>query len=204
MDNFIITISREFGSGGRKIGEGVAKKLGFNYYDKAIIDEAAEESGLSAEFIAKEEQTFSNSILFNLATSGGSFGVGGTSLVDKIYVSESKAIKDFADKGSCVIVGRCADYVLRDRNCFNVFVYADEDFKKKRIVEEYGYPQKDAAKLIKTRDKTRARHYNYYCDRIWGERKNYHLLINSGAYGIEEAVNLIIDSAKIYQKNKEK
>ncbi len=204
MNDLIITISREFGSGGRAIGEGVAKKLGINYYDKAIIDEAAEESGLSAEFIAKEEQTFSNSILFNLATSGGSFGVGGTSLVDKIYVSESKAIKDFSEKGPCVIVGRCADYVLREKNCFNVFVYADEDFKKKRIVEEYGFDKKEALKLIKTRDKTRSRHYNYYCDRIWGERRNYHLLVNSAAYGIEESINLIIDSAKIYQKNKEK
>lgn len=204
MNDLIITVSREFGSGGRAIGEGVAKKLGYNFYDKAIIDEAAQESGLSAEFIAKEEQTFSNSILFNLATSSGSFGVGGTSLVDRIYVSESKAIKDFAEKGPCVIVGRCADYVLREKNCFNVFVYADEEYKKKRIVEEYGFERKEALKLIKTRDKTRSRHYNYYCDRIWGERKNYHLLVNSSAFGIEEAVNLIIDSAKIFQSNKEK
>ena len=122
MENFVITISREFGSGGRKIGEEVAKKLGIDFYDKAIIDEAAQKSGLSPEFIEKEEQTFSNSILFNLATSGGQFGVGGTSLVDKIYVAESKAIKDFAEKGPCVIVGRCADFVMRDKNCFNVFL----------------------------------------------------------------------------------
>ena len=128
LNNLIITISREFGSGGREIGEKVAKKLGINYYDKAIIDKAAQSCGLSPEFIEKEEQTFSNSILFNLATSGGQFGVGGTSLVDRIYVSESKAIKEFAEQGPCVIVGRCADYVLRDRNCFNVFVYADESF----------------------------------------------------------------------------
>ena len=131
MNDLIITISREFGSGGRKIGEELAKKLGVDYYDKAIIDKAAQNSGLSPEFIEKEEQTFSNSILFNLATSGGQFGVGGTSLVDRIYVSESKAIKDFAEKGPCVIVGRCADYVLRDKKCFNVFIYADESFNKR-------------------------------------------------------------------------
>lgn len=199
MDNLIITISREFGSGGRKIGEEVAKKLGYNYYDKQIIDKAAQESGLSAEFIEKEEQTFSNSILFNLATSGGQFGVGGTSLVDKIYVSESKAIKSFAKEGPCVIVGRCADYVLRDENCFNVFIYANEEFKKNRIIKEYGFEEKEANKLIKSRDKTRARHYNYYCERLWGDRKNYHLMVNSSAFGLEEAVNLIIDSAEKYQ-----
>lgn len=198
MNDLIITISREFGSGGRKIGEELAKKLGVDYYDKAIIDKAAQNSGLSPEFIEKEEQTFSNSILFNLATSGGQFGVGGTSLVDRIYVSESKAIKDFAEKGPCVIVGRCADYVLRDKKCFNVFIYADESFKAKRIVEDYGFEQKQASKLIKTRDKTRARHYNYYCDRLWGDRKNYHLLVNSAAYGIDKSVDLIIDAAKTY------
>ncbi len=201
MNDFIITISREFGSGGRKIGEEVAKKLGINYYDKAIIDKAAQNSGLSPEFIEKEEQTFSNSILFNLATSGGQFGVGGTSLVDRIYVSESKAIKDFAEKGPCVIVGRCADYVLREKKCFHVFVYADDDFKAKRIVNDYGFEDKQASKLIKTRDKTRARHYNYYCDRLWGDRKNYHLLVNSAAYGIDKSADLIIDAAKTFFEN---
>ena len=201
MNDLIITISREFGSGGRKIGEEVAKKLGINYYDKAIIDKAAQSSGLSPEFIEKEEQTFSNSILFNLATSGGQFGVSGTSLVDKIYVSESKAIKDFADKGPCVIVGRCADYVLRDKKCFNVFVYADDTFKMKRIVNDYGFDDKQVSKLIKTRDKTRARHYNYYCDRLWGDRKNYHLLINSAAYGIDKTSDLIIEAAKTFFEN---
>ena len=198
MKDLIITIGREFGSGGRKIGEEVAKKLGINYYDNEIIDKAAESSGLSAEFIEKEEQTFSNSILFNLATSGGQFGVGGTSLVDKIYVCESKTIKDFAAEGSCVIVGRCADYVLRDVDCFNVFVYAEDWFKHKRIVEEYGYSDKEASKLIKSRDKTRARHYNYYCDRLWGDRKNYHMLVNSSAYGIDKSADLIIEAAKKY------
>lgn len=200
MSDLIITISREFGSGGRKIGEEVAKKLGINYYDKAIIDTAAQASGLSPEFIEKEEQTFSNSILFNLATSGGQFGVGGTSLVDRIYVSESKAIKDFADKGPCVIVGRCADYVLRDRRCFNVFVYADEEFKTNRVMEEHKIDKKQAIRMIKARDKTRARHYNYYCDRLWGERKNYHLLVNSAAFGIDKAVQMIIDSSKMFDK----
>ena len=196
MENFVITISREFGSGGRKIGEEVAKKLGIDFYDKAIIDEAAQKSGLSPEFIEKEEQTFSNSILFNLATSGGQFGVGGTSLVDKIYVAESKAIKDFAEKGPCVIVGRCADFVMRDKNCFNVFIYADDSFKQKRVVEEYGYAEKEATKLLKSRDKTRARHYNYYCDRLWGDRKNYHVMISSSAYGIDNTVDLIVQSVK--------
>lgn len=200
MSDLIITISREFGSGGRKIGEEVAKKLGINYYDKAIIDTAAQASGLSPEFIEKEEQTFSNSILFNLATSGGQFGVGGTSLVDRIYVSESKAIKDFADEGPCVIVGRCADYVLRERRCFNVFVYADEEFKTGRVMEEHKVDKKQAIRMIKARDKTRARHYNYYCDRLWGERKNYHLLVNSAAFGIDKAVQMIIDSAKMFDK----
>lgn len=200
MNDLIITISREFGSGGRKIGEEVAKQLGINYYDKAIIDTAAQASGLSPEFIEKEEQTFSNSILFNLATSGGQFGVGGTSLVDRIYVSESKAIKDFAEKGPCVIVGRCADYVLREQRCFNVFVYADEEFKTNRVMKEHNVDKKQAIKMIKARDKTRARHYNYYCDRLWGERKNYHLLVNSSAFGIEKSVQMIIDSAKMFDK----
>lgn len=198
MNDMFITISREFGSGGREIGKKLAEKLGINYFDKEIIDHAAENSGLSPEFIEKEEQTFSNSLLFNLATSGGQFGVGGTSLVDKIYVFESQAVKDFSNEGSCVIVGRCADYVLKDKKCFNVFIYADDDFKVDRIVNDYGYEQNRAHKLIKTRDKTRARHYNYYCDRLWGDRKNYHLLVNSSAYGIDKAVDLIIEAAKTF------
>ena len=196
MKNLIITISREFGSGGRKIGEEIAKRLDLKYFDKEIIDKAAKDSGLSPDFIEKEEQTFSNSILFNLATSGGQFGVGGTSMVDKIFVAESKAIKEFAEHGGCVIVGRCADYVLKDKDSFNVFIYANEAFKTNRIVNEYGLDRTSALKTLKSRDKTRSRHYNYYCDRVWGDRKNYHLMVNSSAFGLDGSVDLIIECAK--------
>ena len=200
MNNIIITISREFGSGGREIGEKLAKKLGLNFFDKEIIDKVANDSGLSPEFIEKEEQTFSNSILFNLATSGGQFGVGGTSMVDKIFVAQSKAIKEFAKQGGCVIVGRCADYVLKDEKTFNVFIYADEEFKTSRIVKKNDVDRTTALKTIKSKDKRRSRHYNYYCDRVWGDRKNYHLLVNSSAYGIDQSVELIAESVKKFSE----
>ncbi|MBQ7653919.1 MAG: cytidylate kinase-like family protein [Clostridia bacterium] len=195
-DNLVITISREFGSAGREIGEKAAKALGIPFYDRAIILKAAENSGLSEDFIEKEEQRVTNSMLFNLST-GGIANQNFQFMSDQIYIAQSRAIREYADEGSCVIVGRCADYILReDVKCLNVFIYADKYFKLNRIMQKYALDQSAAEKMIKESDKKRSRHYRFYTSMEWGEKENYALCINSGKLGVENAVQIIIDAAE--------
>ncbi|MDP4132879.1 MAG: cytidylate kinase-like family protein [Bacillota bacterium] len=201
-DNIIITISREFGSGGRDIGKKVSEALGIPFYDKAIVDLAAKESGLDAEFIEKGEQKITSSMLFSIATTN--YGIGdyytesSNFLVDKIFISESKAIKEFAGNGSCVIVGRCADYILKnDFQCFNAFIYADFDFRVRRVIEAYNLSVKDAEKQVKMRDKQRAKHYEHYTGIEWGNVNNYHLSIDSMKFGLDSAADVIRRAAEL-------
>lgn len=193
--NIVITISREFGSGGREIGERVAKELGIPFYDREIILKSAENSGLSEEYIEKEEQKVTNSLLFNLSS-----GVYGKqefpALADRIFIAQSGVIQEYAQEGSCVIVGRCADYILKDnKNCLNIFVHANKYFKLHRIMEKYALDQDEAEKKIKETDKRRSRHYRFYTSQQWGDVSNYHVCINSGKLGIDNAVNVIVNIA---------
>lgn len=195
-NNLVITISREFGSGGHEIGRQVAERLGINFYDREIVLKAAENSGLSEDYIEQEEQKITNSMLFNLSVgtySGKSF----QAVSDQIYIAQSRAIREYADEGSCVIVGRCADYILRDDAfCLNVYIHADKFFKLNRIMQKYDLEQTDAEKLIKEMDRRRSRHYRFYTSQEWGKIGNYHLCVNSGKLGIEQSVNLIVDLAE--------
>lgn len=190
----IITIGREFGSGGRTIGKEVAKKLGVPCYDRELIEKIAEETGYAETFIEKEGEYAPNTN--SLAYMFLGRGADGLSNADKIWIAQKKVIEELAEKGPCVIVGRCADYVLRERtDCLNVFVYADKKFRAERIVKQYGEWDLEPEKRLDDKDKKRKLNYKYFTDQEWGNRKNYHLSIDSGFLGIEKAVELIVRAA---------
>ena len=208
----IITISREYGSGGRLIGKLVAESLGYDFYDKEIIDMAAQESGLSPDFIKKTEQNLSSGFLYNLllgssysGTANGASSINGTQmlpLADQVFNAERKVILDLSKKGNCVIVGRCADYILNtsdeidSKSLLNVFIYGNLEEKLKRIEDLYKEPEQAAKKTIQQIDKRRANHYNTFTEATWGDRKNYDIMINSSTAGIEETARLISEIAK--------
>lgn len=193
MKNTIICISREFGSGGRVIGRTLAEKLNIPFYDREIIDKTAEATGLSAEFIEQEEQRFNNSMLFNLSMGGHTVTASGIAFSNRVFEAERQILLELAAEGPCVIVGRCADYVLKDRApLLSAYICADLDFRVKRAVEQYGLPADRAEKAVKNRDKQRARHYHFYTDRTWGAKENYDLILNSSALGTDGCVDLLI------------
>lgn len=203
-NNLIITVSREFGSGGREIGEKLAMELGIPYYDKAIIDKTAKETGFCAEFIEKEEQRVTSSLLFNLATNTYSFGnmmsPYGQSLPDQVFQAESKVIKNLASEGSCVIVGRCADYILKNQfPCFNIFICADFEKRCERAVEKYAISKEDVKDIVKKTDKARIRHNQFYGSQDWGDARNYDITINSGTVGIDNAVAILKAAIENYR-----
>ena len=205
-NKMIITISREFGSGGRLIGRRLAEKLKVPYYDKELLDRIAEESGFSREMIEGAEKRAKNSFLYSLASAMGTgeSGPESLSLNERFFLAQFDTIRRMAEEeGSCVIVGRCADYILRDLpQATNVFIYAEEADKIRRAVEEYGVPREEVKKLMKDTDKARANYYAYHTGRKWGEPVNYHLSLDSGYLEIEDAVDIIIEYAKrkIYRK----
>ena len=204
MDKKLITISREFGSGGRLIGKRLAEKMDIPYYDKELLDRIAEESGFSKEMIVEAEKKAKNSFLYSLASAMGTGEAGpeSLSLNERFFLAQFDTIRRIADEGSCVIVGRCADYVLRGMpEATNVFIYAEEADKIKRAVQEYGVPEDSVKKLMKDTDKARANYYSYHTGRKWGDHVNYNLSIDSGYIEIEDIVDLIIKytDVKLYR-----
>ncbi len=202
MANKVITISREFGTGARTIGQKLAEELGFAYYDRAIIQMAADKSGLSPDFIAKNEEKANNNFLFNIATSAYiSSGINLQYTVpvnDRAFIAQSEVIRDIAAQGNCVIIGRCANYVLNDHpNIMRVFVRAEKADRIKRCIEEYGYdPETVEAELNKI-DKGRASYYKYYTGSAWKDMDNYDVCINSSKGDINLSVKALADLAKI-------
>lgn len=204
MDNkFIITIGRQFGSGGREIGEALAKKLGIAYYDKELISIAAKESGVDAEVFSQVDERATNSLLYSLSMGlysfGNSFGNSSDLPVnDRLYILQHQIIKKLADEGSCVIVGRCADYILKDRdNCVNIFIHANIDYRKKRAVEIHDVKPNKAEQIINKTDKVRANYYSFYSGQKWGLAQNYDLCIDSSKLTTDQAVALIESYVKI-------
>ncbi|WP_443739519.1 AAA family ATPase [Treponema sp.] len=209
----IITISREYGSGGHTIGTYVAKALNIPLYDKEIIDMAAQKSGLSPDFIKKTEQNISSGWLYTLLL-GASYAAPGTThigmntqnpsvpLADQVFNAQRNVIIELAKKGPCVIVGRCADYILRHceqinkTDVLNVFIYAPLKDKVKRAIEQKGLDPATAERDVKLIDKRRANHYNTFTERTWGKRDHYDLLINSSLLGLEKTAEMIIEVAK--------
>ena len=201
----IITIGREYGSGGRQIGKALAERLGISYYDKKIITLAAEKSGLSHEFIESNEQSVRSGLVHSLAASAayhnGFFSGQYLPLSESIFISQAQVIRDIATKESAVIVGRCADYILADReNTINVFVHAPLEARVKRIMELYNLNEAAAIKAINTSDKERGNHYFRYTDMKWGKAQNYDVCINSALMGIEKTVEMLADLAQIEER----
>jgi len=195
----IITISREFGSGGRYIGELLAKKLGIDFYDRELIKMIAKESNYSDEFVKESEDTRNYSFLYNLATEGyymhNPYGV--LAPADKLFVVQNEIIRELADKGPCVIIGRCADYILRDRDdVLNVFITCDMPHRIERCIKFYGINEKDVEKSLRRRDKARASNYNYHTGGEWGNARNYDVTLNSGSFGVEKCAEILASLAK--------
>lgn len=191
----IVTISREFGSGGRTIGRETAKRLGYKFYDKELIEKIAEESGLSKEYIEEHGESSPGKNYFGYAFVGRD--TSGNSVGDYLWRVQRDIIEELAEKGNCVIVGRCADYILRKRtDCLNVFIHADMEKKKDRIVNLYGETSASPEKRLNEKNKTRAMNYKYYTDRTWGMAQNYHLSLDSGEFGEERCVELIVKLTK--------
>ena len=197
MKKKIVTISRQYGSGGRYIGENLAKAMGVPYYDEKLIDMVAKESGFAQSFVAEKGERMTGSLLFNIASSlsfaNNVFSTNnGVTLQDEIYFTQNRIIKELADKGPCVIVGRCADYILREReDCLNVFIFADNESKIERAEKYFNITREEAPAILKKKDKARANHYKYYTDQEWGMASNYDLCLNSGLIGIEGCVKAI-------------
>ena len=191
----LVTISRQYGSGGRIIGKLLADKLGVPFYDKEILDMAAEDSGFSRELIEGTELKAKSSFAYNLSSAlSFSEGVSGSplSVNERLFLAQFEAIKKIGSSDEGVIVGRCADYVLRDMpGVTNVFIYAELEDRKKRAAEVYGDDAARVADIIATYDKARQNYYNYHTDQKWGEFKNYNLALNSSYITEEEAAGLI-------------
>ena len=192
MAKRIITISREFGSGGRFIGEEVAKKLGIAYYDKNIIGQIAEKSGLSQEYIQESAELAPKKGLFAYALAGRD--ITGRSVEDMVYEAQRKVILGLAEKEPCVIIGRNADYILKDRDdVLNVFIHGDMPEKTQRIIGLYNVEEKEAVKMMADTDKRRMANYNFYTDQKWGKASNYTLCLNSSKLGYDRCEKIIME-----------
>lgn len=194
--NRIITIGREFGSGGREIGRRLAERLQIAYYDQEIVTELVKRTQLAADYVRRVEETQPLPLI--PITTGRSFWPSTLPVIDEqlsIFTEESHILTDMAEKSSCVIVGRCADYVLRDMEPFRLFIYADMDFKMERCRQR----EDDVAELndkalrsrIQTIDKRRSKYYSFFTDQEWGARENYDLCVNSAKLGIKGTVNAL-------------
>ena len=184
----VITISREYGSGGRFVGKLVSEKLGIPFYDKEIIDLASKKSGLDTNYIKKIDQTKTKSYMNNNE--------------DLLYIAEEKVIKNIG-KDSCVIVGRCADYILRkNKNLIKIFLYSDILSKEKRAILYYGLKEKNIQKQLEKIDKERAKHYKFYTGQDWKDSSNYDFMLNVDKYGVEESANIIVNYIENILKEK--
>lgn len=196
--NYVITIGRQYGSGGREIGQKLAEHYGIPFYDNELITIAAKESGFAEETFARAEDKATNSLLYSLAMGinvygNQDFGFNGLSLDDRIFLAQSDVIRKVAEEGPCVIVGRCADYVLKEKeNIVNLFVKASMSFRIERVVREYGEDEGKAADIILKNDKRRSNYYNYHVGEKWTNLLNYDMVIRSDLTGIERSVESII------------
>lgn len=189
MVNRIITITRQYGSGGREIGEKLANAMGVEFFDNKLLEVAAGNSGIHKSHFEQNDEKRSNSFLYLLSTA---YSQGGVPFDDALFFAQLEAIQKIASEQSCVIMGRCADYALRDfSKILNVFICAPFEVRVKRAQEVYGIAEKHAADYVKRIDKQRTSYYNYYTDKRWGQPQNYQICVNSSALGIDGSVALI-------------
>ena len=197
-----ITIGREYGSGGHEVGELVAKHLGFGFYDKQIINLAAKQSGIAPELFENAEDNRPSPFMADLlvssyAATGWPIAFDDYSLSGKLFLAQSQVIKQQAERENCVIIGRCADYVLREReNCLNLFVHASLENRIERIMRINEVNEKKARDIIKTIDRRRANYYNYYTNKDWAAAQSYHVCVDSSFIGVDETAKLISEMAK--------
>ncbi|MBR2715540.1 MAG: cytidylate kinase-like family protein [Ruminococcus sp.] len=202
-NKYVITIGRQFGSGGRAVGQKLAEKLNIPFYDKELISIAAKESGLSPEVFKDVDETAANSLLYSLSMGLYSFGngplaMGDLPVNDKLYILQHQIIRELATKEPCVIVGRCADYVLKDNpHCVNIFIHADIAYRKKRAIVVHNIEEKRAESIINKTDKTRANYYSFYSGQKWGQPQNYDLCIDSSKLSDDQIVELICEYVKL-------
>ena len=193
----IITVARQFGSGGREIAKALADELGIDFYDKELISMAAKESGMSPEVFEKIDEQATNSLLYSLSMGLYTFGngfsaMGDLPVNDKLYIIQHKMIKKLADKGPCVILGRCGDYVLKDYdNVVSIFINADMEYRKEHAIKYHNVDPRRAEQVVNKADKNRANYYSFYSGQKWGQAQNYDLCINSGRMTRDNAVSLI-------------
>ena len=204
--NTIITIGRQYGSGGKEIGRKLAEHYGIPFYDKELLKIAAKESGICEELFEDFDEKPTTSFLYSLVMDPYALGYNASSfdmpLNQKVFLASFDAIKKVAEEGPCVIVGRCADYALRDfRNALHIFVHAPMSFKKLRIHDEYEIPLDHVKDVAVKTDKQRASYYNYYTSKKWGDLKSYDLCLDSSILGIDGTVELISHAIQLKEKN---
>lgn len=198
----VITISRQFGSGGHDIGERLARQLDVPFYDKALIAMAAKQSGLSEEVFAHADERATSSLLYSMVMGNYSFGarvpgINEMPINDKLFIIQSDIIKKAAAEGPCVVIGRCADYILREHeNCLNVFVHANKETRIRRSIEKKDCEEKKAADFVTKKDKQRANYYNFYSNKRWDDLQNYDISIDTSRFTIDQAVELLLDAAR--------
>ena len=206
----VITIGRQFGSGGHEIGAKVAEHFKIHFLDKDLVTKTAKESGFCEEIIQNHDERPTNSFLYNLVMDTYSFGYNAAHFVDmpishKVFLAQFDVIKKMADEGSCVIVGRCADYALSERkNCLNIFIFGNDDDKIKSICRQYNLDTGKAREMCIKKDKQRQSYYNYYTSKKWGRADSYDLCINSSILGIDGTVRLLIKYVEEFEQNKNK
>lgn len=199
MEKTIVTISREFGSGGRSIGRTVAEKLGIPFYDKELVEQIALESGFAPKFVEENGEHSPSGSLFSyaFAPQGVPGIMNGLSTADFLWNVQCSVILQLAEKGPCVIVGRNADYILKDhKNVLNVFIHAPMDYRADRIVRLYGESEKAPEQRLQEKDKRRKVNYQHYTGRNWGSAENYDISLDSAALGIEQCANIICEVMK--------
>lgn len=201
--NTVITIGRQYGSGGRELGQILAKKLGIDFYDEELVTMAAEKNNMHQDILKAVDEKATKSLLYTLVTGSDLRFMNSPMhyempINDKLFITQSDIIKNLADKSSCVIVGRCADYVLRDsnQNCIHLFVYADMDKRIERIAKKYDLKPEKAKDKIQKIEKTRKSYYNYYSNREWGNVSNYDLCVNTSVLGLEKTADVLCNFVK--------
>ena len=203
MKKTIITIGREFGSGGKEIGKKLSEALDIEFYDKELLEHTAKESGLCEEILKHHDEKRTASFLYSLVLEPYNAGIAGSPYSDmpidqKVFLAQYDTIKKLAENGSGIFVGRCADYVLADNdNVLSVFIHADNDFKLKRIMERYELSERKAMDLIVRKNKQRANFYNYYTSKKWGSAKSYDICIDSSKFGIDGTVEMIKNAIEV-------
>jgi len=203
MEKKIITISREFGSGGRTIGRKVAEELGIPFYDKELVDQIAMESGFAPKFVEEHGEHSPTGSLFSyaFAPQGVPGIMNGLSTADFLWNIQCNVILQLADKGPCVIVGRNADYILKDRpDALHVYVFADAPFRADRIVRLYGDSEKTPEQRLAEKDKRRRVNYQHYTGRTWGQAQNYDICLDTGVLGIEQCKDIVVSIVKNSQE----